>query len=270
MNAPAGSPLDPPEPLPLDPTTPLPVDARTLNRATLLVFGGSFDPVHQAHIALSGQVRRQLEALDGRPTWLVLTPAGRSPHKSAGPVASDDDRLAMLRLAAQAEPRTMVWSDEIDRAVRVPRPSYTVESLRRLRAWLDQHGAADARLRLLIGADQALAFHRWVEPRAVLALAPPAVMLRPHPPHPRHPPHPTSGNGAGDAAGFLAALRAGGGWSDADMAVWAQGVIPVLVQDTSATAIRAAIGRGDWAFAQARLAAPVADHIRARGLYSGS
>ncbi len=80
----------------------------------------------------------------------------------------------MLRLALADEPRTTIWTGEADRAAD-GRPSYTVDTLQRLRT--DQ--GPNAKMRLLIGADQVAIFHTWHRPDRIVELAEPAVMLRP-------------------------------------------------------------------------------------------
>src|SRR5690606_22048246 len=105
-----------------------------------------------------------------------------------------EDRLAMLRLALSeagasegAADRIAIWTDEIDRerwaaeAGAEARPSYMVDTLRRAARAVGRGGAAGEAapsLTLLIGADQALAFHCWAECREVLRLAEVVVMPR--------------------------------------------------------------------------------------------
>ncbi|MEL6329014.1 MAG: nicotinate-nicotinamide nucleotide adenylyltransferase [Planctomycetota bacterium] len=144
------------------PITPWP--ART--GAPCLLFGGSFDPPHLAHVRLS-----RLALARARPTGtLVIVPAARSPHKPDGPVASDADRLAMVRLAWAGYADTAVWTDELDRAADAP--SYWIETLRRA-AEITRDSLA-----FLIGADQAAALHRWKDAREILALAEPVIAPR--------------------------------------------------------------------------------------------
>lgn len=144
-------------PLPLDPST-----------HRILVFGGTFDPPHRAHIELSLHAARAL-ACD----TLLVVPAARSPHKTAGPTATDEDRVAMLELAYRGHAGVAICTAELDRAA-AGQPSYTIDTIRALRT-----AAPHAEIRLLIGADQAAAFHKWREPAALLELAPPAMVLRP-------------------------------------------------------------------------------------------
>lgn len=134
----------------------------------LLVFGGSFDPPHLAHVTLPMYVLEQLGA-----DLAAFVPAARSPHKSVV-TATAIDRLAMLRLALHDQDRAIVVTDEIDRAI-MGQPSYTVDTLEALRSRL----RPQTTMRLLIGTDQVRAFDRWRSPHRVIELAEPVVMLRP-------------------------------------------------------------------------------------------
>lgn len=159
------------------PVTPLPLGP---GARRVLLFGGTFDPPHTGHTRLPAAARDRL--WPGRDdAWIVFVPAARSPHKTTAARASDEDRVAMLRRAAEGIARAVVWTDEIDRARwsasrGVEAPSYTVDTVDRAREVLP--AAPRIELRLLIGADQAAAFHRWRSPRRIIALAPPVVMSR--------------------------------------------------------------------------------------------
>lgn len=118
------------------------------------VFGGSFDPVHNGHLAIA------LAALESIPLdRVVFVPARRSPLKDDAPAASETDRVAMLDLATRDEPRFAVSRIELDR----PAPSYTVETLEAL--------AGEGRLFLILGADAARDLPRWRDPERVRTLA---------------------------------------------------------------------------------------------------
>lgn len=222
-----------------------------------VVFGGTFDPPHIGHVELPQRIRDALESQAASPgtVWLVYVPAAQSPHKPDGPVASDADRLEMLRLAVAAVARSTIWVDELKRTRQGQNVSYTVESLQRAREWLDGHGGGATKLRLLIGADQAAAFHRWREPRRIIDLAEPLVMCR--------------GDAGNDAAAVVESLRSSGYWSEAELAQWMLRVVPVGRIEASATTIRGAVAAGDDKTAAAMLPASVAEFIRARGLYGG-
>ena len=120
--------------------------AAPVSTARLGVYGGSFDPPHQAHLALARAAVGQL-GLD-RLLWL---PAGR-PWQKARELAPDADRLAMLGLLVAGEPRFAVD----DRELRRSGPSYTIDTLRELQAECPQ-----ARLFLVIGQDQLAGLPSW-------------------------------------------------------------------------------------------------------------
>jgi nicotinate-nucleotide adenylyltransferase len=115
------------------------------------IFGGSFDPVHNAHLELARAALLGLE-LD----QVLFVPAG-NPWQRAPLKASAAHRLAMVHLAIADEPRYAVDSCELTREG----PSYTIETL----ADLAQRRPNNAWV-LLLGADQWArlpTWHRWQE-----------------------------------------------------------------------------------------------------------
>ncbi len=132
----------------------------------ILIFGGTFDPPHLAHTALPPLVARRLDC-----KRILYIPAAANPLKTDAPPTAVEHRLAMLRLALADVPDAEISTIELDRRG----PSYMVETLQTLRKQL----GSDIELRLLIGSDQALTFHRWKDWSRILDLATPAVMVRP-------------------------------------------------------------------------------------------
>jgi len=132
------------------------------------LLGGTFDPVHLAHLAVAEQARVQL-GLD----QVLFMPAWLAPHKPGNThaAARSADRLAMLRLAVQGNPAFAVDDFEVKRQT----TSFTVDTLRGLRA----RQPADTQLFLLLGADNYLIFQQWREPEQILAMATPVVYPRP-------------------------------------------------------------------------------------------
>ena len=129
------------------------------------ILGGSFDPVHNAHLAIA---RAALEHLHlARVLWI---PSGTPPHRGA-PVAAAGHRAAMVRLAIAGEPRFVLDEREIRKAA----PGYTVETLEDLHSEL---GEATA-LALLIGADQYSRLDTWHRWQDLFSLARIAVFARP-------------------------------------------------------------------------------------------
>ncbi|MBL8991177.1 MAG: hypothetical protein JNJ48_06310 [Phycisphaerae bacterium] len=234
--------------------TPLPIPDAGV--AGIILFGGSFDPPHLAHVRQAALVRDRLAEWLGVPAdtlWILYTPAARSPHKDGPPTASPLQRVEMLRLALRALPASAVWTDELDRAAADPSAaSYSVDTARHARGWLDFQGRRDVQVRWLMGADQAAELHRWREPRSLVALAEPLVMLRP--------PEQT-------AAGLLERLRGAGFWRDEELAAWPARIVELPLSDASATEARRALAAGDQAALQRLLDPRVLAFIRERGLY---
>jgi nicotinate-nucleotide adenylyltransferase len=128
------------------------------------LFGGSFDPVHHGHLIVAAAAAEAL-GLDE----LRFVPTSTQPLKPAGHHASAADRAAMLELAVAGRAGFAVERAEVERGG----PSYTVETLRLLRA---REPGAD--FVVLLGADAAAGLPRWREPEALAALARIAVFGR--------------------------------------------------------------------------------------------
>jgi len=133
--------------------------------APIGIFGGTFDPVHNAHLRIA---RLALEKLGlARLLWI---PTG-APRYRPAPVASAEHRLAMLELALASEPRCAIDTRELQ-----PQASgFTVDTLTALQAEL----GPEAPLVLLMGSDQydkLAGWHRW---RELFGLARIAVVARP-------------------------------------------------------------------------------------------
>ena len=127
------------------------------------IFGGSFDPVHNAHVALARQALSEL-ALDE----LIWLPAGQ-PWQKRRVLAPVADREAMVRLAIEGEPRFTLSRIETGRSG----PSYTVDTVRELRA--QRPGIS---WHLVIGQDQYAGFHTWHGWEELLGLVTLAVANR--------------------------------------------------------------------------------------------
>lgn len=114
----------------------------------IAIFGGTFDPVHAGHLDIAQKARNHC-ALDE----VIFIPCRQSPHKMAGPAASDAQRLAMLNLATENLP----WASVNSLELKAPPPSYTWKTIETLRAQYPP----DTRFHLLIGRDQWESFPRW-------------------------------------------------------------------------------------------------------------
>jgi nicotinate-nucleotide adenylyltransferase len=135
------------------------------------IFGGTFDPVHGAHLRLAEEAADQLGLESVR--WI---PAGQATHRALenkSPEVSAAQRLAMVRLAIADNPRFALDPAEAESA----QPSYTVPTLERLR------GAADCGARrplvLLLGADAFAGLPTWYRWQTLFDLAHIAVAQRP-------------------------------------------------------------------------------------------
>ena len=104
------------------------------------LLGGSFDPIHYAHLELAKAARHHL-VLDR----VEFLPAA-APWQRAPLGASPTQRLDMLRLAIEGMPATVINTLEIDRGG----PTYTVDTLRALKA--GEH--TETRYFWVLGGDQ--------------------------------------------------------------------------------------------------------------------
>lgn len=128
------------------------------------MFGGSFDPPHNAHVALATLALHEL-ALDEL-RWI---PAGQ-PWQKARVITPSAHREAMVRLAMDDEPRFVLERCEIRRNG----PSYTLDTVRELQA-----AQPGAQWFLIIGQDQYAGLHTWRDWRELLGLVTLAVANRP-------------------------------------------------------------------------------------------
>jgi nicotinate-nucleotide adenylyltransferase len=122
------------------------------------VYGGTFDPVHLAHLILAEEARCALGL-----ERLLLVPAAQPWRKSHRVVSPAAHRLAMLRLAVADDPYFDVSTIEIDRGG----PTYTVETLAALKAEL----GSEADLVFILGEDALLDLPNWRDPTGILRLA---------------------------------------------------------------------------------------------------
>jgi len=112
------------------------------------IFGGSFNPVHNGHLALAECVR-EARRLD----QVLFVPALHPPHKLSEPLAGAEHRRRMLDLALAGRPGLAVCAVELER----DGPSYTLVTVRELR---ERFGARE-RLCLLVGGDMLADIPEW-------------------------------------------------------------------------------------------------------------
>jgi nicotinate-nucleotide adenylyltransferase len=132
----------------------------------LAIFGGTFDPVHNAHLAVAREAAGRF-----RLDRVLLIPAGRPPHKLGGARAPYDDRVRMAELAAAGDPRLCV-----SRLEEGTERSYSIDTIEKVRAGL----AAEDELFFIIGADAFAEIHTWRRWREVAAAVRFLVVSRPN------------------------------------------------------------------------------------------
>jgi nicotinate-nucleotide adenylyltransferase len=130
------------------------------------LLGGTFDPVHNGHLAAAEAVREGM-GLDA----ILFIPAAQPPHKTNYRISPFEDRVAMLELATAGRPELLVTRLEAQRQG----PSYSVDTLRQLhQLWNDE-----VRLFFIIGLDAFVDIATWKEYQALPRLAELVVLNRP-------------------------------------------------------------------------------------------
>lgn len=119
------------------------------------IYGGSFDPVHFAHLTVAEQIREEFD-LD----LIIWMPTFQNPFKSTHN-ESDKIRLEMLNLAIQDNPDFLIEDYEIKE-----KNPYTVVSLKALKK---KYGI-DNQYFLMIGSDNIKNFHLWKDSKKILEL----------------------------------------------------------------------------------------------------
>ena len=144
-------------------TAPVPVVPGSIG-----VFGGTFDPIHVAHLAVAQEAAETLGL-----ERVVFVPAGRPPHKLDQAITRGADRLVMVELAIAGNDRFVVDRIELDREG----PSYTVDTLEALRARPTPAGAAPD-LTLILSSEAFRELPTWHTPHRIFELACVAVAPR--------------------------------------------------------------------------------------------
>ncbi len=130
----------------------------------IVIFGGTFDPVHNGHLRVAWEVAEALHAP------VRITPCRQPPHR-APPIATGEERVQMLRLALLGQDRLLLDQRELHRAG----PSFTIDTLVELRAEV----GPDQPIVLVVGTDAFAGFPYWKRWQELFDLAHMVVLTRP-------------------------------------------------------------------------------------------
>lgn len=129
------------------------------------VFGGSFNPIHNAHIALAHNLL-EFSGLDE--IWMLVSP--QNPFKQQEDLMPDNIRLELVRKSLEGETRLKACDYEMHR----PKPSYMWNTLQAMRNDWPEHSFT-----LIIGSDNWERFHEWHHAADILDKYP--ILMYPRP-----------------------------------------------------------------------------------------
>lgn len=202
------------------------------SRHRMAVLGGSFDPVHNGHLFVAGEILRQDVADE-----VLFVPAACPPHKQGTSLSSPEHRMAMVRLAIEPYPAFCVSDIELTRPVDV---CFTIETLELLGTAFPDHA-----LRFVIGMDSLLELHTWHRASELVSRHAFVVLPRPGYPAPKR-----------------TALSERFGARNANRLI--DSILEAASVPISATQIRAAVAHGTLA---GLVPQPVEEYIREHTLY---
>jgi len=204
-----------------------------MTRRKIVLFGGTFDPIHLGHTTVAADAVEYIGA-----EKIVFIPAKRSPLKSCYPIASDDDRLKMISLAIAGSESFQLSDCELNK----PGPSYTLETVRQFQA----DCGVDTLIYWLTGADSVNELVRWYGIAELIDSCILSVMYR-------------AGCKRPDFAGFTDVLGSG------RIEKLQRNVIKTSLIDISSSRIRSGLAAGEDVTDMLHPA--VADYIRKHRLY---
>ncbi|MDD5064544.1 MAG: nicotinate (nicotinamide) nucleotide adenylyltransferase [Phycisphaerae bacterium] len=199
----------------------------------IVLFGGTFDPVHLGHTAVAAAAAERIGA-----EKVIFIPAKRSPLKTSFPEAGDSDRLAMIALAIADNEKFQLNDYEL----RKPLPCYTLETVRHFHAECGDK----ALIYWLMGADSICELSRWYGIVELIDECNLCVMFR-------------AGCEPPDFAKFKDV------WGAARIEKLQRNVIRTPLIDISSTEVRRKLTAGQDVTGM--LEPQVADYIREHGLY---
>lgn len=136
-----------------------------MHTCKVILFGGTFDPVHNGHTIVAAYAFRKIGAEE-----LIFIPARRSPHKQLMPSAASRHRVKMIELGIAEISSFSVSTCELDR----PEPSYTLDTVR----YFKERFGPGAEIYWLVGADSLDGLQHWYAVEQLLDECTLAVMLR--------------------------------------------------------------------------------------------
>jgi len=135
------------------------------------VMGGTFDPIHNGHLAVAEEVRSRLDL-----SMLLFVPAGQPWLKMDNPVSPAEYRVRMVRLAIADKPHLKLSTMEVERSG----ATYTVDTMAELQS---QFGAEND-LFFILGWDNLAELPQWKEPSRLITLCHLVAVPRPGYPRP--------------------------------------------------------------------------------------
>ena len=205
----------------------------TRDESRVVLFGGTFDPVHVGHTAVAQAAKEKTGA-----ERFVFILARKSPLKRLGPVAGDKDRVQMLELAIKERDGFEVSRWEIERRGN----NYTIDTVRHFKQVY-----AGAAVYWLMGADQVPELGRWYKVEQLIDECELSVMYR----------------GGFEKPDFEIYRDK---WGDKRVTKLKSNVIETPLVDVSSTEIRVRLARGEDV--EGMVDEQVREYILARGLYS--
>jgi len=119
------------------------------------IFGGTFDPVHNGHLIIADALHERA-GLDK----VLFVPSARPPHKGSEIRFSAEERLHMLMLAIDGDPRFSVSDIELRREG----PSYTIDTIREIKRSL----GAGTEVLFIVGMDNLYEIGMWKNPKGIV------------------------------------------------------------------------------------------------------
>ena len=134
------------------------------------VMGGTFDPIHNGHLAVAEEVSGRLDLV-----VILFLPAGQPWLKMDNPVSPAEHRVQMVRLAITDKPHLKLSTIEVER----PGPTYTNDTMAELKAQL----GAENDLFFILGWGSLAELPQWKEPSRLITMC--RLVAVPRPGYPR-------------------------------------------------------------------------------------